>query len=226
METDVCVDNVQLLENFIVKYRLNPGSMVIRMRTLHSISKDPHMEYTLMRELFESIPDNSKDFYFPSSTYHYRQFYFSDTVYGKYYTVGGSPEFFEEKLLSTLYVSTKSRPELILEISLYHIERLFDYKMTSEPVSVMLVERVDVKYKNVWTYAFMRSVSGKDTEDATRKKLSMYCMIEYANSDKILSYKNLVGKGLDLFQRYRRLGSEQIAQKEMFSYSVSDVILK
>jgi hypothetical protein len=47
METDVCIDNVQLLENFIVQYRLKPESMVIRMRTLHSISKEPHMEYTL-----------------------------------------------------------------------------------------------------------------------------------------------------------------------------------
>jgi hypothetical protein len=136
--------------------------------------------------------------------------------------VGGSPEFFEEKLLKTLYVSAKSRPDLILEISLYHSERLFDYKMTSEPISVMLVERVDVRYKNVWTYSFMRSVHGKDTEDASRKKLVMYCMIEYGHSDKILSYKNLIGKGLDLFQRYRRSGNEHISQKEMFNYSVCE----
>lgn len=223
METDVCIENVQLLENFIIQYRLKPDRMVIRMKTLHSISKEPHMEYTLMRELFESMPDHSKDFNFPSSTYHYRQFYFSDTVYGKYYTVG-SPEFFEEKLLKTIYVSTKSRPELILEVSLYETERLFDYKMTSEPVTVTLVERVDVKYKNVWMYSFIKSVSGKDTEDASRKKLSMYCMIEYASPDKILSYKNLVGKGLDLFQRYRRSGNESITEKEMFNYKVSDDI--
>ena len=221
MEIDVCVENVQLLENFIVQYRLKPERTVIRMRTLHSISKEPHMEYTLMRELFESMPDSSDDFVFPSSTYHYRQFYFSDTVYGKYYTVG-SPEFFEEKLLKTIYVYTKSRPELILEISLYDTEKLFEYKMTSEPISVMLVERVDVKYKNVWTYSFIRSVSGKDTEDASRKKLSMYCMIEYASVDKILSYKNLIGKGLDLFQRYRRSGSDISTQKELFNYIVSD----
>lgn len=223
METDVCVENVHLLENFIVQYRLKPEHMVVRMRTLHSISKEPHMEYTLMRELFDSIPDNSKGFYFPKNTYHYRQFYFSDTVYGRYYTVG-SPEFYEEKLLKTLYVTTKSRPELILEISLYHTERLFKYKMTSEPVSVTLVERVDAVYNDVWTYAFMKSVSGKDTEDASRKKLAMYCMIEYSSAEKILSYKNLIGKGLDLLQRYRRSGNDVNSQKELFNYSVSETL--